>query len=69
MFGSEDMRFQSLFWWNVLLKGRGAVLRWGSMQFQSLFWWNVLLKWACLLVRTSTRQVSILVLVECTSEL
>ena len=63
------MAFQSLFWWNVLLNHRRCII-WSevNMAFQSLFWWNVLLNARSWRGSPALGSVSILVLVECTSE-
>ena len=66
--GFRIFLFQSLFWWNVLLNSLSGRSRSHVLPFQSLFWWNVLLKQDGVLLVAFTRTVSILVLVECTSE-
>ena len=63
-----DALFQSLFWWNVLLNSPKSYRWLGVTKFQSLFWWNVLLKARMGNIVALHSKVSILVLVECTSE-
>ncbi len=43
-FTHNHRRFQSLFWWNILLNlDAGIFINTPRLRFQSLFWWNILL--------------------------
>ena len=91
---AQPITFQSLFWWNDLLRLYAApvelghrtgfnpcsdgMIFWGAagctlqarcgVLFQSLFWWNDLLRERCHPRRHKLRDVSILVLMEWSSE-
>jgi len=61
-----SVRFQSLFWWNVVTYWPPHIdRRTYRAMFQSLFWWNVVTYAYGIFLRGADREVSILVLVEC----